>query len=484
MAFNQKLGALATAYAEWIAEQETEVKRPDPGLKPYVPMAKEALKKCSRTLERIRKGLNLISSDEQAAEAFRFANRAMWLQRVRSIYAERFRRDQDPNLELIDIPENRSWYPFQLAFILLNLPSLTNLHHPDRTEQAQAVSDLLWFPTGGGKTEAYLGLAAYAMAIRRLQGTVAGHSGLHGVAVLMRYTLRLLTLQQFQRASALICACEVIRREACAKGYNRWGDDPFRIGLWVGQRTTPNRTEDSAESIKRDHGFYSGGSVGGGSGTPAQLTHCPWCGSRIDPGKDIVVERFQEGRGRSLIYCSDKTFTCPFTRKNADKEGLPVVVVDEEIYRRLPALLISTVDKFAPMPCKGETQMLFGRVNGYCPRHGFRSSEIEDSDSHPKKGNLPAVKSVELGPLRPPDMIIRDELHLISGPLGTLVGHYETAVDELAAWEVDGHIIRPKVIASTATIRRALDQVHSLFLRRANVFPPQGIDYSFAFFRV
>ncbi len=482
--FNRKLGALATTYVEWIAKQEAKLKRPDPGLKPYLPVAKEALKKCSRTLERIREGLNLISTDEQAADAFRFANHAMWLQRVRSIYAERFRRDQDPNLELIDIPENRSWYPFQLAFILLNLPSLTTLHHPDRTDQAQAVADLLWFPTGGGKTEAYLGLAAYTMAIRRLQGTVAGHSGMHGVAVLMRYTLRLLTLQQFQRASALICACEVIRREACAKGDNRWGDDPFRIGLWVGQRTTPNRTEDSAESIKRNHGFYMGGSAGGGSGTPAQLTHCPWCGSRIDPGKDIVVEGFQEGRGRTLIYCADKTFTCPFTRKNADGEGLPVLVVDEEIYRRLPALLISTVDKFAQMPWKGETQMLFGQVNGHCPRHGFRSPEIEDSDSHPKKGSFPAVKSVGLEPLRPPDLIIQDELHLISGPLGTLVGHYETAVDALASWEVDGRTVRPKVIASTATIRRALDQVHSLFLRRVNVFPPQGIDIKDNFFSI
>ncbi len=482
--FNQKLGALATAYAEWISRQETQVKHPDASLKPHASVAKEALRQCSRTLDRIREGLNLISTDEQAADAFRFANRAMWLQRIRSIYGERFRRSQDPNLELIDIPENRSWYPFQLAFILLNLLSLTNPNHPDRTDHTQAVADLLWFPTGGGKTEAYLGLAAYTMAIRRLQGTVAGHSGLHGVAVLMRYTLRLLTLQQFQRASTLICACEEIRREACAIGDTRWGDDPFRLGLWVGQRTTPNRTRDSAEAIKKDHGFYSGGSVGGGRGTPAQLTHCPWCGSRIDPGKDIVVEEVEDGRGRTLIYCPDKTFACPFTRKNSNGEGLPVLVVDEEIYRRLPALLISTVDKFAQMPWKGETQMLFGRVDGYCPRHGFRSPEIEDSDSHPKKGTFPAVKSVPLEPLRPPDLIIQDELHLISGPLGTLVGHYETAVDELAAWEVDGRMVRPKVIASTATIRRALDQVHSLFLRRVNVFPPQGIDIQDNFFSI
>jgi len=482
--FSSKLGALTTAYAEWIAKQQDRIKHPDESLKPHAATAKEAVQICSRTLERIQDGLNLISTNEQAADGFRFANRAMWLQRVRTIYAERFRRSQQANLETIDVLENRSWFPFQLAFILLNLPSLTDLHHSDRTDQAQAVADLLWFPTGGGKTEAYLGLAAYTMAIRRLQGTIVNHSGLHGIAVIMRYTLRLLTLQQFQRASTLMCACEMIRREACSAGDNRWGEDPFRIGLWVGQRTTPNTTEKSAEAVKQEHGFYTGGSTGAGIGSPAQLTHCPWCGSLIDPGKDISVETFQTGRGRTLIYCSDKSFSCPFTRKNADGEGLPVLVVDEEIYRRLPALLIATVDKFAQMPWQGETQMLFGRVNGYCLRHGFRSAEIEDTDSHPKKGSLPAVRSVETGPLRPPDLIIQDELHLISGPLGTLVGHYETAVDELAAWEVNGRIVRPKVIASTATIRRALDQVHSLFLRRVNVFPPQGIDIEDNFFSI
>ncbi len=146
------------------------------------------------------------------------------------------------------------------------------------------------------------------------------------------------------------------------------------------------------------------------------------------------------------------------------------MVVDEEIYRRLPALLIATVDKFAQMPWKGATATLFGRVSGYCPRHGYRTPEIEDSDSHPKKGIFAAVKTQAAGPLRPPDLIIQDELHLISGPLGTLVGLYETAVDELATWQLDGHNVRPKVIASTATIRRAQVQVNSLFLRQVRCF--------------
>ena len=188
----------------------------------------------------------------------------------------------------------------------------------------------------------------------------------------------------------------------------------------------------------------------------------PGAAARSNPGRDITVETpKKQGRGRTLIYCSDKTFQCPFTRKNAPGEGLPVLVVDEEIYRWLPSLMIATVDKFAQMPWKGETQMLLGRVNSYCPRHGFRSPEIVDTDSHPSKGPLPATKTVPVGPLRPPDLIIQDELHLISGPLGTLVGLYETAVDELCTWEVDGQRVRPKIIASTATIRRSGEQVHS-----------------------
>ncbi len=377
----------------------------------------------------------------------------------------------------VDIPDNRRWHPFQLAFILLNLPSVTKLDHPDRSDKHDALADLLWFPTGGGKTEAYLGLSAYTMGLRRLQGTIEGHSGENGVAVLMRYTLRLLTIQQFQRATALLCACESIRRE----DEKTWGGTPFRIGLWVGRRTTPNTTAQAEEAVKLAKGQNQGG---GNVGTPYQLTYCPWCGSKIDKGKNLKVEAYNQGAGRTFTFCGDRRGpNCLFTQKQAPGEGLPVVVVDEEIYRRLPTLLIATVDKFAQMPWNGAVQMLFGQVNGHCNRHGFRSPEVEDADSHPKtKTGLPPARTQPHPPVRPPDLIIQDELHLISGPLGTLVGLYETAVDRLCTWEVGGHKVRPKVIASTATIRKAGDQVHALFLRTVNVFPPQGLDIGDNFF--
>ena len=482
----EKIEPLVIAYREWIELEQARIGNPDEGLADYRKAALLAIDRCKATLRRIEEGLDLLEADAQAAEAFHFMNRAMWLQRTRSIFSENIRRGKEVDYNDVDISANRSWYPFQLAFILLNLPGVTKLDHPERSDSSDALADLLWFPTGGGKTEAYLGLTAYTLGLRRLQGKIEGRSGENGVSVLMRYTLRLLTLQQFQRATALICACEQIRREALGRNDDRWGKTPFRIGLWVGARSTPNKTEESDQSIKTAHGSKPQiGSIGG-IGTPHQLTNCPWCGTKIDPGKGhIQVDRFKQGRGRTLIYCGDKFGQCMFSKRQSPGEGLPVVVVDEEIYRLLPSLLITTVDKFAQMPWNGAVQMLFGQVDGFCERHGFRSPELEDSNSHPQsKTGLPSARTIPHGPLRPPDLIIQDELHLISGPLGTLVGLYETAIDKLCSWEVGGKTVRPKVVASTATIRRASDQVHALFRRKINIFPPTGLDVRDNFFSI
>lgn len=477
--FARKLAPIADAYADWIEKKQVpRLVDAAEDLDSFERQAKDNLDKCRATLGRIREGLKVIQSNEQAAEAFRFMNRAMWQQRVHSILGESKRRGDDEKTlaEIDDDPRNHSWFPFQLAFILLNLPSLADLQHADRSTDHKAEADLLWFPTGGGKTEAYLGLTAFTLGIRRLQGIVEGYDGGAGVAVLMRYTLRLLTLQQFQRAATLICACEEIRREDAAK----WGNYPFRLGLWVGSKTTPNKTEQSAESIRQAHGDYNAGSTSVGS--PHQLTNCPWCGSEINKSRNIKVDT--SGLRRTFVYCGDQLGDCLFTEKKSPNEGIPALLVDEEIYRLLPALLISTVDKFADMPWRGEVQMLFGKVNKYCERHGFRSPEIDDADSHQRQGNLPSAKSYEQMSLRPPDLIIQDELHLISGPLGTMVGLYETAIDQLCTWRVGGKLVRPKVIASTATIKQAADQIHRLFLRRANIFPPNGLDVNNNFFAV
>ena len=477
--FATALSPLVKAYRIWLAGIQTRATSPESDLQPYASQAKTVVENCQRVLTRLEDAIALLDSNPQAAEAFRFANRAMWQQRIHSLFTLSVRQKKNETLEEKDTPQNRTWYLFQLAFVLINLPSMVDPTHPERSDPEDAIADVLWFPTGGGKTEAYLGLTAFTLAIRRLQGQMGEYDGSAGVTVLMRYTLRLLTLQQFQRATALICACELVRKSDPKK----WGDEPFRIGLWIGQRSTPNWTDESDQIVKeyRRGGSFRSSSVGG-RGTPHQLTNCPWCGETLKPGRDIQVETFKAGSARTYVYCPSPS--CEFSQRKASGEGLPVIVVDEEVYRRLPSLLIATVDKFAQMPWKGEVQMLFGKVNAYCPRHGFRSPDVDDTDSHPKhkQNELPAVKSEERGPLRPPDLIIQDELHLINGPLGTLVGLYETAVDGLSSWEYQGKIVRPKIIASSATIRRATEQIHALYMRNTSIFPPPGLDIEDNFF--
>lgn len=466
---------LSESYEKWINEQYNSPEFIN--LENYKEYAEISLEKCTEAKERIQKGIDLLRNDPKSMEAFKFANKAMYRQRIHSIFAQKTRRKEKYNIDEIDIPKNRSWYPFQLAFVLLNLTGITNLDDSERINPTKAIADLLWFPTGGGKTEAYLGLSAYTMSIRRLQGEIEGRNGEAGIAVLMRYTLRLLTLQQFQRATALICACESIRQE----DKNKWGFTPFRIGLWVGNKTTPNTTEQSSEFIvKEKTQSYNTGA--NSSGSVLQLTNCPWCGCEISSTRDIIVESFNKGRGRTLTYCGDPLGQCLFSQAKSEGEGLPLLVVDEEIYRLLPSMLISTVDKFAQMPWKGETQMLFGKVSAYCSRHGFLSPEIKDSTFHNKIGNLPKAETVSCNNLRPPDLIIQDELHLISGPLGTMVGLFETAIDKLSSWEVNGKIVRPKVVLSTATIRRSSEQVQRIFCREVRVFPPNGLDIKDNFF--
>jgi len=472
------LRRIELAYRIWIQAEKAKIAIPREKLAGHEAAAGRAVDACDRAQQRIKAGIDLLDQDPMAEEAFRFANRAMWQQRIHTVFSRKVRKKElkpEDGTATVDLPENRSWRLFQLAFILLNLPSLTDLHHPERIHETDAIADLLWFATGGGKTEAYLGLTAYTLALRRLQGKINGRQGDQGVAVLMRYTLRLLTLQQFQRAAALLCACELIRRDNEPK----WGASPFRLGLWVGRNATPNTLNAAAEALRQ-------GRVGGRphmGGTPHQITSCPWCGTEI---REIHLKVYEAPGdvGRCVTYCGDNLGCCEFSEAKAPKEGLPVMVVDEDIYRRPPALLIATVDKFAQMPWKGETQMLFGQVSGICTRHGFRSPEIDDAKSHPAKSGLPKAQSLPHGPLRPPDLIIQDELHLISGPLGSMVALYEAAIDELCSWEVNGQRVRPKVIASTATISRAPDQVRKLFVRRLEVFPPQGTNIQDSFFAV
>lgn len=477
---DRALRPLAIGYRTWLKTQRDRLDNQE--VRRYEPAGRVALDAADAMADRLDRAVDLLRDDPKAREAFRFANQAMALQRVRSEVVRA--RTADPSAALptlitkFDVPSKRSWRPFQLAFVLLCLPGLTDSTHPDAHRDSEGEAQLLFFPTGGGKTEAYLGLTAYTLALRRLQGVVGqgaeARDGTDGVAVLMRYTLRLLTAQQFQRASTLICACEELRRERLAAGDTRWGTTPFRIGLWVGSGVTPNSFDKARDAVEDIRGVAD--AVGG----PLQLASCPWCGSRLSSGRDLYIDH---KRRRVLLYCSDPEGDCAYSPRNAPGEGLPVLVTDEEIYRLTPSLIIGTVDKFAQLPWRASTAALFGIVDRRCPRHGYLSPDTPwCSGTHPKSGPLPATKPQPVMTLRPPDLIIQDELHLIADALGSMVGLYETVIDDLCTRTHDGLPVRPVLVASTATVRRARDQVEQVFARGLSIFPPQVLDAGETFF--
>ena len=476
------LRPLASSYRTWLEGQHARLG--DAEVAAYAPAGELAHDRATAVADRLDRAIDLLRDDGIAREAFRFANQAMALQRVRTEVTRERLAGSDATLASLlrqfDVPGKRSWRPFQLAFVLLCLPGLTDpTHEGARRGPADAEAQLLFFPTGGGKTEAYLGLTAYTFAIRRLQGVVGAgleaRDGSGGVAVLMRYTLRLLTAQQFQRAAALVCACEWLRRERIAAGDGRWGSTPFRVGLWVGSKLTPNSFEEAKRQIEDARGQTD--ALGG----PLQLAVCPWCGTRLSAGRDL---RTDDKRRRVLVFCGDPEGDCLFSPRHSPDEGLPVVTVDEQIYRLTPALVIGTVDKFAQLPWRAATSTLFGLVTERCPRHGWKSPDFDNfcSGNHQRTPALPATQPEPVMRLRPPDLIIQDELHLIANALGSMVGLYETVIDRLATRITGGTPVRPVLIASTATVRRAADQVEEVFARGLTVFPPQVIDAGETFF--
>lgn len=446
------LDPIPRAYLQWITDRRNE-------LGPLLPrrreVAEELLKRAAAASRRIEAGIELLAADAQAFEAFRLANRtlAAAARRRRAQQARRNGQPFDPGAGT-----EPAWYPFQLAFLLLNLRGLADPTHAEREWV-----ELLFFPTGGGKTEAYLGLAAFTIGLRRLRHPGLGGAGL---AVLMRYTLRLLTLDQLSRAAAVVCALELERQVDPV----RWGDWPIEIALWVGSAATPNRMGEKGKpdpkrrtARTRTLDFKAGRK----DRNPVPLGACPWCGSSFTENS-LDLKPNSDAPRRLDLLCVDPTRTCDFHTSRG--RPLPVQAVDEPIYRRLPAFMIATVDKFAAMPWTGEVAAFFGGAD----RH---DAEGFYGPAEPHRGQpLPA-------PLPPPDLIIQDELHLISGPLGSMVGLYETAIDALATRQVGDTRVRPKIVASTATVRAAASQVRALFDRPVvQLFPPPGVSRADSFF--
>jgi hypothetical protein len=415
----ERLLAFVSSYETWVAERRREADQPYFPIQHH-PAAGRLIERLDRAAARMRAGVELLTGEgpesTQCLRAFRLANKAMRLQFLQSQLAKaqpgvRGRPLPKPNTPSAD--QEPAWKPFQLAFLLLSIPSTFDPRHADRE-----LVDLIWFPTGGGKTEAYLGLAAFEMLRRRLQRGV--HGG--GTAVITRYTLRLLTTQQLQRAAALVCALEQLRDSEPDLAQA----PAFTIGLWVGGETTPNDFATAADAAQKlrvaqyPEGFF-------------QIQVCPWCATPLYPERRLPDDDAYGIRATKHsfdVFCPHPA--CPF------HERLPVRVVDDQIFADPPTMVVATVDKFARLPWVAKAGSILGR------------------------GNVP---------YDPPGLVIQDELHLLSGPLGTTVALYESAIQSVLEW--DG--TPPKIVASTATIRASGHQVRNLYGRSVALFPPSGL---------
>lgn len=446
----QKLAAmksLVDLYKSWVDDLERTASMLD---FKYQSVAFANIANCKQAYRRMYEGIEILKSHDVAYSAFMLANRAMFMQRVhlrmQSAMANTDRYPGDEQIsELMRGMDYREeddsdcrWRPFQIAFLLMDINSIV---HNDSDERK--LVDLIWFPTGGGKTEAYLGLTAFTIFYRKL--AYLGKDS--GTTVIMRYTLRLLAAQQFTRAATLICACEYIRKDCELRkpAYPSYqlGTEPITIGLWIGGSHIPNRNEDAKYHLKKlqdVHDYYYVRNEKDRH-NKFQVLKCPWCGTKLvkdDKDKKLIGKwGYNIMRGNHFyMFCPHED--CDFTSR------LPIQIIDEELYQTPPTLLFGTVDKFAMMSWDGRIGSFF------------------------------AVGSEN----RAPELIIQDELHLISGALGTMVGLYETAVDAICAQKG----ISPKIIASTATIRRAKEQCSVLYNREVVQFPAPGLNADDSFF--
>jgi hypothetical protein len=468
----QSVESLAEEYAKWIVIKRAELEVLPDKLKP---IAGKHLDECDACLVRIRKGISRLHEDVRIRKAFRLANLAMLLQQIATKQLTRrpLQWSQESSFvvpngdhyspwEIYEQRQEReglgSWRAFQIAFLLMSLEGVANGHSPDRE-----IVDLIWFPTGGGKTEAYLGVMSFYIFHERLMMSGSVNEHRDGTNVLMRYTLRMLTTQQFQRAAALICAMEFLRRNSAFHGLGDLPGCRFSLGLWIGGDGSPNKIADAKVALNK----YRRGDI---LGNPLILTECPWCRAEIgryDGPKPTLKPKLSDiewdrrrTRGISEIPDQGPLLHCPDCRciygSEYFQDWLPVEIIDERIYKNPPSLVIATADKLAMIAYRPDAGTLFGRTLNKNQREQL---------------------------FTPPGLIIQDELHLISGPLGTMYAIYE-AIFERLCFHVDGKIgINPKLIASTATIRGADDQVKSLYNRTTTqLFPSPGLLMGDSFF--
>ncbi|MDR2512167.1 MAG: hypothetical protein LBC89_06930 [Bacteroidales bacterium] len=437
------LKKLSCAYLKWIENEETETSKLNEEDKK---LALSNIDRCKSIQARMSKGIELLEQSENAMRAFQLANTAIYLQMFQNEKHFSKKKDGFEAFEITDSPQlnysdyktadypnpNRtpSWRPFQLAFILQCLPSF--IYKKDRD-----LVDLLYFPTGGGKTEAYLALSAFLIFLRRLKYS----NNYGGVNIIIRYTLRLLSAQQFERATKLILACEFIR-----KNHKDLGNERITIGFWVGGSTIPNSINEAKKELNKVQNKLNEKTIKYLPVNPFQLSNCQWCNTKII-GKSESITNLSIGhrieQNHLSSYCLNSN--CAYS-ENSGK--LPIVLVDEDIYSNPPTMLFATVDKFAQLAWKD------------------KATELFNSKNKDGKDN------------RKPELIIQDELHLLSGPLGSLVGLFENVILSLCTTENQ----KPKIIVSTATVKNVEEQVKGLYSRQVHIFPQNATTADDTFF--
>ena len=436
-------------YETWILDQEQKIEILDSD---FQNIAVGHITECRVFLSNIKSGWALLSNDPDIQQCLRDASAAMNQQRVaygaetrEVLYDSKTQKFSVQGLSPHSIEKDQArWRPFQIAFILANL-----VRASAKVEIEDAAVDVIWMPTGGGKTEAYLGLSAFVILWeRRLQLIGVRKSSTSGTTkIFMRYTYRLLTVQQLTRAASLICALEIIRE----KNADRYGSVEVRIGCWLGGKTTPNTRKQAVSRYKAAKRLPDKKKA------EFVLTKCPWCGARLaevydgQPVGYRIVKALK--KDRVMIHCPDEN--CHFRSRTVKNEkgkvldrGIPLFDTDEDLYEFPPDFVVGTVDKVATMAWKPMSGRLFGISKGV------------------RKWS-------------PPALLIQDELHLISGSLGSIDASFETMIEALCT--IDGGR-KPLIVASTATTKNYVDQIANLYARSSRIIPPPGLDIRDSFF--
>ncbi|MCB0742404.1 MAG: hypothetical protein KDC67_00755 [Ignavibacteriae bacterium] len=484
-----KLNKFVEYYKKWIQKQREELSDrvknlgyPESNYKALKDVGERNLNVCEDLYHRMERGIQILNEDIDVFQVFIDSNRAMFIQRVMSHYTK-YRLNKEGNFIVPDekndqaLPDfsnypkeeyeefqkfTASWRPFQLAFLLSQIEGMRNPESSDRE-----TVDLIWFSTGGGKTEAYLGLIAMYILNRRVRSkkeTGDPNNGA-GVAAIMRYTLRLLIKQQYERATPLILACELIRKSKP----QYYGSKPISIGIWVGKSLTPNkRTEKGEDSSGFEQSFEklkSNPNIKTKYSLP--FYSCPACGTSLiqKKVKSKLIGEWgcfgikQKGKETPPYYLHCTNTKCDFhipeekrgDEKYVSNNGFPIFFIDEDIYENKPSLIFSTVDKFASINWNSDCYKLFNL-----------------------ESNL--GKMINTNP--PPELIIQDELHLISSSLGTVVAVYEMAIESFCTQKY-----KPKIVSATATVKNAEMQCRLLYGRSSyQQFPPPGISSDDSFF--